>query len=111
MPGADRRFWEHRHGSHARWRSPWQPSRGGSHPSRWPRICRPGGEVRILEYAYSKDPVRRLVMHLWKPWVQVVYGAAFDRETERYIPGAGLTLVEQRFLYSDIIKLLVATPR
>ncbi|HEX6255397.1 MAG TPA: hypothetical protein VFZ70_06260 [Euzebyales bacterium] len=36
--GAARRFWEHRHASHARWRSPWQPSRGRSHPSRWPPI-------------------------------------------------------------------------
>ena len=75
------------------------------------RICRSGGEVRILEYAYSQHPVRRFVMHLWAPWVRLVYGAAFDRETERYIPDAGLELVEERFLYSDIIKLLIARPR
>ncbi len=75
------------------------------------RICRSGGEVRILEYAYSQHPVRRFVMHLWAPWVRLVYGAAFDRETEHYIPDAGLELVEERFLYSDIIKLLIARPR
>jgi len=75
------------------------------------RICRSGGEVRILEYAYSQHPVRRFVMHLWAPWVRLAYGAAFDRETERHIPDAGLELVEKRFLYSDIIKLLVARPR
>lgn len=75
------------------------------------RVCRPGGEVRILEYAYSQHPVRRFVMHLWAPWVRLVYGAAFDRETERYFPDAGLELVEERFLYSDIIKLLIARPR
>ncbi len=75
------------------------------------RICRSGGEVRILEYAYSQHPVRRFVMHLWAPWVRLVYGAAFDRETEHYIPDAGLELVEERFFYSDIIKLLIARPR
>lgn len=75
------------------------------------RICRPGGEMHILEYAYSRHPVRRLVMRLWAPWVRLVYGAAFDRETERYIPDAGLELVEVRFLHSDIIKLLIVRPR
>jgi ubiquinone/menaquinone biosynthesis C-methylase UbiE len=75
------------------------------------RICRPGGAIRILEYAYSQDPVRRFVMHLWAPWVRLVYGAAFDRETEWYMPDAGLELVEQRFLYRDIVKLLIARPR
>jgi hypothetical protein len=38
------------------------------------------------------------------------YGAAFDRDTERYIPEAGLELVEVRCLYRDIIKLIVARP-
>ncbi|MHA1109303.1 MAG: methyltransferase domain-containing protein [Alphaproteobacteria bacterium] len=74
------------------------------------RICRPGGEIRILEYCVSAQPLRRLVMRLWAPWVRLLYGAAFDRETERYIPDAGLDLVEARFLYSDIVKLLVARP-
>ncbi len=74
------------------------------------RICRPGGEIRILEYAISADPLRRMVMRLWAPWVRLVYGAGFDRETERYIPDAGLDLIEARFLYSDIVKLLVARP-
>ena len=67
--------------------------------------------MRILEYAYSQHPVRRFIMHLWSPWVRLVYGAAFNRETERHIPDAGLELVEERFLYSDIIKLLIARPR
>jgi ubiquinone/menaquinone biosynthesis C-methylase UbiE len=75
------------------------------------RICRPNGEIRILEYAYSQDPVRRFVMRLWAPWVRLAYGAAFDRETERYMPDAALELVEERFLYRDIIKLLIARPR
>ncbi len=39
-----------------------------------------------------------------------VYGAAFDRDTERYLPEAGLEILETRFLYKDIIKLIVARP-
>ncbi|MBT3787815.1 MAG: class I SAM-dependent methyltransferase [Alphaproteobacteria bacterium] len=71
------------------------------------RICRPGGEIRIIEYAISEHPVRRAIMRLWAPWVRWAYGAAFDRNTEQYLDAAGLELVEQRFIHRDIIKLLV----
>jgi len=74
------------------------------------RVCKPGGEIRLLEYTLSTRPVKRLVMRLWAPWVRLVYGAAFDRETARYVDAAGLRLVEERFVFQDIIKLLVLTP-
>jgi len=71
------------------------------------RVTKPGGEIRILEYAYSRRWFKRLIMRLWAPWVKMMYGAAFDRETEQYAEAAGLTLVEDRFLFDDIIKMLV----
>ncbi|MEE8395082.1 MAG: class I SAM-dependent methyltransferase [bacterium] len=74
------------------------------------RICRPGGQIRILEYAISEVPLKRAVMRLWAPWVRWAYGATFDRNTEQYLPAAGLTLLEKRFVFGDIIKLIVATP-
>jgi len=75
------------------------------------RITKPGGTIRVLEYAYSEKPLQRFVMRLWAPWVRFAYGAAFDRNTEQYVEAAGLDLVEKRFLYRDIIKLLVLRPR
>ncbi len=74
------------------------------------RICKPGGQIRILEYAYSKQPFRLFIMRLWAPWVRWAYGATFDRATEGYLAEAGLEAVETRFLYKDIIKLIVARP-
>lgn len=74
------------------------------------RICKPGGKIRLLEYSYSSNPVRRFVMRLWAPWVRRVYGAAFDRDTERYAGAAGLEIVDRQFLYADIIKMLELTP-
>lgn len=74
------------------------------------RICKPTGEIRFLDYTYSKDSFRRFVMRLWAPWVRWMYGAGFDRQTERYIPDAGLELVEKRFVYQDTIKLMVTRP-
>jgi ubiquinone/menaquinone biosynthesis C-methylase UbiE len=74
------------------------------------RICRPGGTIRILEYAISERPLRRFIMKLWAPWVRFAYGAEFDRNTEQYLSAAGLGLVEKKYLYKDIIKLLTAQP-
>lgn len=71
------------------------------------RITKPGGEVRILEYAYSKRPLKRFGMRLWAPWVRMMYGASFDRRTEQYAEAAGLVIKEERFVFDDIIKLLV----
>ena len=74
------------------------------------RICNPNGVIRFLDYRYSSDPFRRFIMKLWAPWVRWVYGAGFDRQTEQYLPEAGLEILEKRFLYRDTIGLVVARP-
>ncbi len=75
------------------------------------RVCRPNGTIHILEYSFSEDPLRRFIMNLWAPWVRFAYGAGFDRNTEQYLEAAELELVERRFLYKDIVKLLSARPK
>ncbi len=74
------------------------------------RICKPSGQIRLLDCTYSSARFRRLTMRLWAPWVKWAYGAAFDRHTERHLPAAGLDMVEESFLHQDIIKLIVARP-
>ena len=75
------------------------------------RVCKPDGEIRIIEYTYPGNPLKRLVMRLWSPWVRLMYGATFDRHTEQYVEAAGLQLVEKSFVFQDIIKLLVLRTR
>ena len=75
------------------------------------RVCKPDGEIRLLEYVTSQNSRKRRIMRLWAPWVRWAYGASFDRHTECYMPAAGLEIVEERFLFEDIIKLIVAKPR
>jgi ubiquinone/menaquinone biosynthesis C-methylase UbiE len=74
------------------------------------RICKPGGEIRLLEYSYSKNSWKRFIMHLWAPWVRFAYGAAFDRNTHTYLEEAGLEEIENRFLVDDIVRLIIARP-
>ena len=72
------------------------------------RVCKPGGEIRILEYAWPESRRARAAMRLWATWVRWAYGAAFDRNTERHIDAAGLELVDCVPLHRDIIKLITA---
>lgn len=74
------------------------------------RITKPNGEIRILEYDISKNFKRRFVQKLWAPWVSFMYGARFDRNTEQYVEAANLKLTTSRFLYEDMIKILVMKP-
>jgi ubiquinone/menaquinone biosynthesis C-methylase UbiE len=75
------------------------------------RICKPDGEIRLLEYTYSKNPMKRFIMRLWAPWVRFAYGAAFDRNTYLYLEEAGFEETENYFLVDDIIRFIVARPK
>jgi len=76
------------------------------------RICRPAGSIHLLDYAYpGEDPSRSAILRLWAPYVRWVFGAAFDRDTERYLPAAGLEMVERHLFARDIIRLVVARPK
>lgn len=75
------------------------------------RICKPDGEIRLLEYSYSKNPMKRFIMRLWAPWVRFAYGAAFDRNSHLYLEEAGFEETENYFLVGDIIRFVVARPK
>jgi len=71
------------------------------------RICRRGGQIRLLEYSLPAKPLHRFIMkRVWTPCVRWLYGAAFDRNTEQYLDAAGLQLIDRRFVHGDIIKLI-----
>ena len=74
------------------------------------RVTRPGGEIRLLDYTWSRRPVRRLVMRAWAPVVRRLYGASFDRDPAAHAAAAGLRLAEERLLYADMIRMLVLRP-
>lgn len=71
------------------------------------RVLKPGGTVRILEYVYSKNPLRRAWMGALSPFVEALYGARFDRRTVAHMSAAGFAPVETEFVYADIILKLV----
>ena len=70
------------------------------------RVVRPGGIIRLLEYVRPGRGLRRVLSHLWQPWIRWAYGASFDRNTERQVPAAGLQLIESRYVLDELLKLL-----
>ncbi|KAB2882057.1 MAG: methyltransferase domain-containing protein [Pseudorhodoplanes sp.] len=72
------------------------------------RVVRTGGTIRLLEYTRPHGAFRRALTRLWEPWVGWAYGAGFDRRTQEHVPQAGLELVDARFVYDDLIKLITA---
>ncbi|RMD63059.1 MAG: class I SAM-dependent methyltransferase [Alphaproteobacteria bacterium] len=72
------------------------------------RIVRPGGEVRILDYALSRRPLVRSLMKAYQPWEKLVFHGAFDRHTKRYFAPAGLSFVREESYVLDMVRLYVA---
>jgi demethylmenaquinone methyltransferase/2-methoxy-6-polyprenyl-1,4-benzoquinol methylase len=72
------------------------------------RVVKPGGLIRCLEYTRPSRGLRRAMTRVWEPWVHWAYGAGFDRQTEKHVPEAGLHLLESRFVFDELIKLLEA---
>jgi ubiquinone/menaquinone biosynthesis C-methylase UbiE len=78
--------------------------------SEFARLCKPGGEVRLLEYVRPTGALRRAITRLWEPWVKWAYGASYDRNPEPAMPAAGLVIVEARFVVDELIRYIRATP-
>lgn len=71
------------------------------------RVLKPGGRVVLLEYVYSRRPLKRLWMRAIAPWVEALYGARFDRHTRAHMLNAGFEPAEERFVNADIVLKLV----
>ena len=74
------------------------------------RICKPDGEVRVLEYRRPRKGLRRMITRLWEPWVRWAFGASYDRDIESLLPAAGLECVAGRFVVDELIRYTVARP-
>ncbi len=70
------------------------------------RVCKIGGTIVLLEYTYSENAFRKFLMKLFSPYVEALYGARFDRHTMEYVRKNNFKIINETFVYKDIIKLI-----
>ncbi|HIG64161.1 MAG TPA: class I SAM-dependent methyltransferase [Methyloprofundus sp.] len=72
------------------------------------RVCKPGGEVLLLEHVLSSNRIAAAIMHLLNPITVRLVGANINRETVKKVQACGFSKVDVLPESSDIVKLIRA---
>ncbi len=67
------------------------------------RVLKPGGHFLLLEMKYPANPILKNIMQITAPFVEMVYGARFDRHTLEFIKESSkLKITKTYYLKRDI---------
>ncbi|MEO7149920.1 MAG: hypothetical protein ABIY40_08330, partial [Rhodanobacteraceae bacterium] len=58
------------------------------------------------EYTRPDGRLRRLSTRLWAPWARWAFGASLDQRIDDRVEEAGLTVLSQRFVIGDQVRLI-----
>jgi len=72
------------------------------------RVCKPGGQVLLLEHVLSSRPLLAKLMKAVNPLVVGLFGANINRNTIKNVKAAGFNSVRVDERSGDIIKLIEA---
>ncbi len=72
------------------------------------RVCRPGGQVVLLEHVLSSKPALAKLMNFMNPLVLASVGANINRNTLKNVQASAFSSVHVYERSGDIIKLIVA---
>ncbi len=75
------------------------------------RVCKPGGEIRIVDYRLSPRPLVRARQKLMSAWLNGTFAATYTPKTEDYFDQAGLEVIDETFIRSDVLKMIRLRPR
>jgi ubiquinone/menaquinone biosynthesis C-methylase UbiE len=74
------------------------------------RVCKRGGKVILLEHVRPSSTLLGRVFDLLNPITVTLMGVNINRNTVENVRRAGLHVLEERNLFRDIVKLVVASP-
>jgi phosphatidylethanolamine/phosphatidyl-N-methylethanolamine N-methyltransferase len=72
------------------------------------RVCKPGGQVLLLEHVISSNPAIAWVMNLLNPLVIKLFGANINRNTIKNVKACAFSTVRVDEHSGDILKLIEA---
>ncbi len=75
------------------------------------RVCKPDGEIRIVDYRLSPRPLVRARQKLMSAWLNGTFAATYTPTTENYFDAAGLEVIEDKYIRSDVLKMIRLRPR
>lgn len=75
------------------------------------RVCKPDGEIRIVDYRLSPRPLVRARQKLMSAWLNGTFAATYTPTTEKYFDEAGLEVMEETFIRGDVLKMICLRPR
>ncbi len=75
------------------------------------RVCKPDGEIRIVDYRLSPRPLARARQRLMSAWLQGTFAATYTPTTEKYLDAAGLEVIDESFIRGDDLKMIRLRPR
>ncbi len=72
------------------------------------RVCKPGGQVLLLEHVLSSKPMMAKMMKMINPLIASVFGANINRQTVKSIQSCGFDKVILDPASRDMVKLIQA---
>jgi phosphatidylethanolamine/phosphatidyl-N-methylethanolamine N-methyltransferase len=70
------------------------------------RVCKPGGQILLLEHVVSSNPLIARAMNFLNPFVVAMVGANINRNTVKTVRSCGFSSVRVDESSGDIIKLI-----
>jgi ubiquinone/menaquinone biosynthesis C-methylase UbiE len=75
------------------------------------RVCKPDGEIRIIDYRLSPRPLVRWRQKFMSRWLSGAFAATYTPTTESYFEQAGLEVIEEKLIHTDVLKMIRLRPR
>ncbi len=72
------------------------------------RVCKPGGQVLLLEHVLSDNPIMASMMQIMNPLISAVCGGNINRQTVKVIQSCGFEKVRLDPASGNMIKLIQA---